>query len=112
MQTERRCAGRLSLRRIKDRWGTITDRFVRTCGHIGVTTNTPDSGITMGPPAESEYAVEPVDVAITRPSALYSVKCVSSIKMSNRIRRERSPRVTTTSFNPSWEQMVLPFRLI
>ena len=41
---------------------TMIERLVKTCGQIGVTTNTPEFGMTIGPPAESEYAVEPVDV--------------------------------------------------
>src|SRR6266404_4003724 len=49
---------------------TMIERFVRTCGQIGVITNAPDSGARIGRPAESEYAVEPVGVATIKPSAL------------------------------------------
>ena len=42
-------------------------------GHIGVTQKHESFGSTIGPPAESEYAVEPVGVAITIPSARYSL---------------------------------------
>ena len=31
---------------------------------------TPTAGLTIGPPADSEYAVEPVGVATISPSAL------------------------------------------
>src|SRR5439155_19132441 len=47
---------------------TTTDRLVRACGQIGVTVSTLHSGLMIGPPAASEYAVEPVGVAIIRPS--------------------------------------------
>src|SRR5437660_9973234 len=32
---------------------TMIDRFVRTCGQIGVVTKTPDSASRIGPPADS-----------------------------------------------------------
>src|SRR5215468_4674928 len=39
---------------INDSSRTMTDRLVRTCGQIGVITNTPDSGAMIGPPADKE----------------------------------------------------------
>ena len=40
------------------------------CAAIGVTTMASTPGTTIGPPALSEYAVEPVGVATMMPSAL------------------------------------------
>jgi hypothetical protein len=40
----------------------------RLLGHIGVTSNASTDGWTMGPPADKEYAVEPVGVEIINPS--------------------------------------------
>ena len=76
----------------------MTERFVSTCGQIGVMTKTPDSGDKIGPPAESEYAVEPVGVAMINPSALNSVSTSPFTRAFNLIKRERSPRLTTASF--------------
>jgi len=47
---------------------TTTERLVNDCGQIGVTVSTLHSGLMIGPPAASEYAVEPVGVAMIRPS--------------------------------------------
>ena len=44
-------------------------RVVREWGHMGVTQMASSAGSRMGPPAEREYAVEPVGVAIITPSA-------------------------------------------
>ena len=43
---------------------------VRECGDIGVTTKLSTSGLIIGPPEDKEYAVDPVGVAIIKPSAL------------------------------------------
>ncbi len=40
------------------------------CGQMGVRQIAPTDGKMIGPPAESEYAVEPVGVATIKPSAL------------------------------------------
>src|SRR5438067_11761658 len=77
----------------------MIERLVRTCGQIGVITNTPQSGSRIGPPAESEYAVEPVGVAIIKPSALNSVSDSPLTRVRNRINRDNSPRLKTASFN-------------
>ena len=47
---------------------TTTERFVSAWGQIGVTVRTLHSGLMIGPPAASEYAVEPVGVATIKPS--------------------------------------------
>ena len=78
----------------------MIDRFVKTCGQIGVMTKTPDSGARIGPPADNEYAVDPVGVATIRPSALNSVNASPSTRARSRMRRDISPRLKTASFNP------------
>src|SRR5207245_6157806 len=78
---------------------TMIDRFVRTCGQIGVITKTPDSGSRIGPPADNEYAVEPVGVATIKPSALNSVSGSPFTRVHNMTRRESSPRLSTASFS-------------
>lgn len=50
--------------------GTITGRFVNICGQIGVIQSASTFGKMIGPPADNEYAVEPVGVETMRPSAL------------------------------------------
>ena len=50
--------------------GTSTGRLVSMCGQMGVMQMAGTEGKMMGPPAESEYAVEPVGVEMMRPSAL------------------------------------------
>src|SRR6266568_8147016 len=77
----------------------MIDRFVKTCGQIGVITKTPDSGSRIGPPADNEYAVEPVGVATIRPSALNSVSGSPLTLVHKRTRRESSPRLSTASFS-------------
>jgi len=39
------------------------------CGEMGVSSTQRWAGDTIGPPAENEYAVEPVGVATMTPSA-------------------------------------------
>ena len=80
---------------------TMIERFVSTCGQIGVMTNTPDSGSRIGPPADNEYAVDPVGVATTNPSALNSVSGSPFTRVRNMTRRESSPRLRTASFSAS-----------
>ena len=48
-----------------------TERENSECGHTGVISMQSICGEIMGPPAESEYAVEPVGVAKSKPSARY-----------------------------------------
>ena len=49
--------------------GSTTGRCESVCGEIGDTSSMRTEGSTIGPPAESEYAVEPVGVATMSPSA-------------------------------------------
>jgi len=58
----------LTRRVITDDDGKTRGRNDKLLGHIGVRTNALKDGCTMGPPAEREYAVEPVGVDTIRPS--------------------------------------------
>ena len=55
---------------MEDESRTTTGRSVKVCGQIGVITKASTAGCTIGPPAESEYAVEPVGVPTINPSAV------------------------------------------
>ncbi len=48
---------------------TTSPRLYAECGATGVTTRASTAGLTMGPPAEKLYAVDPVGVATTIASA-------------------------------------------
>jgi hypothetical protein len=54
--------------------GIMIGRFVSVKGHMGFMMKESCSGKTIGPPAESEYAVEPVGVDMIIPSALKVVR--------------------------------------
>lgn len=51
-----------------DEEGKTRGRKDKLRGHIGVRTNALKEGCTIGPPADREYAVEPVGVETIRPS--------------------------------------------
>src|SRR5690348_1498472 len=51
--------------------GTTSGRTASVCGQIAAITMASTLGTTIGPPAERAYAVDPVGVAITMPSAEY-----------------------------------------
>lgn len=53
---------------IADEEGKTSGRKERLRGQMGVSTIALSDGCTIGPPAESEYAVEPVGVDTIRPS--------------------------------------------
>jgi hypothetical protein len=53
---------------IDEEEGNTRGRKERLRGQIGVRTRALREGWTIGPPAESEYAVEPVGVDTIRPS--------------------------------------------
>ena len=62
-----------SLRLSRVTWTTesrliTTGRIESVCGQIGVSVSTSASGLTMAPPAASEYAVEPVGELAMSPS--------------------------------------------
>ena len=49
---------------------TMRDLALKECGHTGVISIPSTLGLIIGPPADSEYAVDPVGVEIRSPSAL------------------------------------------
>ena len=51
--------------------GTISGRADKDNGFNEVITNPFTSGDKIGPPADKEYAVDPLDVEIIKPSALF-----------------------------------------
>lgn len=53
---------------MEDEEGKTSGRKDRLRGHIGVRTSALNDGWTIGPPAEREYAVEPVGVDMITPS--------------------------------------------
>jgi hypothetical protein len=53
---------------IEDVKGKMSERKDRLRGHMGVSKMAEVEGCTMGPPADSEYAVEPVGVEMMIPS--------------------------------------------
>ena len=53
--------------------GKTSGRNERLRGQMGVNTRALKDGCTIGPPAEREYAVEPVGVETIRPSDLLRV---------------------------------------
>ena len=74
-------------------------REVREWADIGVITNQSTLGVTIGPPADKEYAVDPVGVAIIKPSELYSQSlCPSTLTEAFNILCE-APLQMTMSFN-------------
>src|SRR5207302_1131664 len=52
--------------------GSTSGRIASVWGDTGVTTMDSTVGTTTGPPADSEYAVDPVGVDTTTPSAPYA----------------------------------------
>jgi hypothetical protein len=108
------CEGR-TRRVIDEDEGKTRGRKERLRGHIGVRTRALSDGWTIGPPAEREYAVEPVGVDTMRPSdwgvplrrlrgrewsilTTASVRCCSSTKMSIVFRCGLEPRCNAISF--------------
>ena len=67
-------------------------------------------GRMIGPPAESEYAVEPVGVATISPSAASVPMDVEPIRRSSCTMRDSSDWWITTSFNPLSIQAARLFR--
>jgi hypothetical protein len=68
---------------IDEEEGKTSGRKDRLRGQMGVRTRALRDGWTMGPPAEREYAVEPVGVETMRPS-----DCVKQYLYVNEIRAE------------------------
>ena len=78
--------------------GKTRGRNDKLRGQIGVRTIALNEGWTIGPPADSEYAVEPVGVETMRPSQTASVKCCPSTNTSIVFRCGLGPRWSETSF--------------
>ena len=61
--------------------GIMIGRLAKLIGQIGFITNAFIEGCTIGPPAAIEYAVEPVEEEIIKPSPLYSFTFSLSISI-------------------------------
>ncbi len=77
---------------------STSERSNNMCGDTGVSNNARCFGDTTGPRADSEYAVEPVGVAMINPSAAYEVNAAPSIRTSRRTVWPASCFSTTASF--------------
>ncbi len=89
---------------------TRSGRKAREWGQIGVARSASTVGRTIGPPAESEYAVEPVGVATMSPSAARVPMGVRPMRSSKWTMRDSSDWWITTSFRPHSVQTALPRR--
>ena len=67
------------------------------CAQMGVSRMPRTIGFMIGPPAEREYAVEPVGEATINPSALHATSGVLFTVSPSVITRATSPLVTTMS---------------
>lgn len=77
---------------IEDEEGKTRGRNDKLRGQIGVRTIALNEGCTIGPPADNEYAVEPVGVETIRPSQTASVRCWPSTNTSIVFRCGLGPR--------------------
>lgn len=66
-------------------------RTERTAGQIGVKMKASMRGWMIGPPAESEWPVEPVGVASITPSDLNEIIFLWSISARREIKRAKLP---------------------
>ena len=78
--------------------GNTRGRNDKLRGQIGVRTIALSEGCTIGPPADNEYAVDPVGVETMRPSQTASVRCCPSTNTSIVFRCGLGPRWSETSF--------------
>ena len=74
-------------------------RTVSVCGAMGVRMTASVPGASSGPPAESEYAVEPVGVAKISPSAQYVLSGAPPARTSISSRPVAPLRSTTNSLS-------------
>src|ERR1041384_757514 len=81
--------------------GRTRGRTASVCGQIAVTTIASTVGTTIGPPADIEYAVEPVGVLTMMPSAEYCATSSPSTETLMRTTRATPPLWTTTSLSTS-----------
>ena len=73
-------------------------RLESVCGAMGTKTQPGIAGCSMGPPADSEYAVDPVGEAMINPSALWFETNLPPTSTRNSTMPDVPPRLTTTSF--------------
>ena len=78
--------------------GTIRGRPLSVCGEIGVMPRTLLVGVTIGPPFDNAYAVEPVGVEMMSPSQRYVTANAPSISVSRSMTRDERNLFTTMSF--------------
>src|SRR5438128_2500206 len=64
---------------------TTTGRNERLCGQMGVMQNASTSGLMIGPPAETLYAVDPLGVETSTPSPKYRIPSSPFAPNSNSI---------------------------
>src|SRR5512145_3406058 len=76
-------------------------RTASVWGQMAVTTMASTVGTTIGPPADIEYAVEPVGVLTMIPSAEYCATSSPSTETLRRTTRATPPLCTTMSFRTS-----------
>src|ERR1041384_6243620 len=81
--------------------GSTRGRTASVWGQIAVTTIASTVGTTIGPPADIEYAVEPVGVLTMMPSAEYCATSSPSTETLLRTTRATPPLWTTTSLSTS-----------
>mmetsp|Transcript_14948 Transcript_14948/g.49003 ORF Transcript_14948/g.49003 Transcript_14948/m.49003 type:complete len:231 (+) Transcript_14948:1477-2169(+) len=79
--------------------GRMTGRNERVCGQMGVRSSAESEGWTMEPPAATEYAVDPVGVAMSTPSAAMVVMKRPRSHTLSLHRNGLGPRSTSTSFS-------------
>src|SRR6266536_2008553 len=91
--------------------GNTIGRLVSVCEQIGVSTIASTLGATIGPPADSEYAVEPVAVEMMRPSARYAVAYCPSTETARLMIRLIADLVMTMSLSAMCSQTAAPLRM-
>src|ERR1017187_9612149 len=89
----------MALMRMPDDSGKIMERFESECGEIGFRQKPSAVGKTIGPPAASEYAVEPVGELTMSPSQRERGIGSPSTLASRAMSRETAPRPTTMSLS-------------
>ncbi len=82
-----------------DEAGITTGRFVSVCGAIGVSSIASTAGCTIGPPAARLYAVDPVGLAMIKPSARTRVTGSSPTITEISMMRDSAPFVITMSLS-------------
>src|SRR4029077_8118336 len=94
--------------------GSTSGRTASVWGQMAVTTMASTVGTTIGPPADMEYAVDPVGVLTMIPSAEYCATSSPSTETLSRTTRATPPLWTTTSFSTSasTRPVLAPFPVI